>query len=641
MAKTVFVAHLVAILLFACFDVSGFGRIEPTRVGVDVAGLRKGAQDVSPEAVFGGTYDKLRPEQRKLVDDWFHRYNIRIHKNISPDSGYDSVPVSVRTTFEAITHALVTTPLTIQNGDRIGTALDLVQAVETVKGRSPGTRGDAQFRMYVTLKPLALKKLDTSREFTRTGDNSVFHIGYPINYRQNGGFPSIQVSVSRNGARADIDVDYRRSGFPAALFNGHLTAANSDVRAGGNYKGHTKRWDGLANWWRNLFGLSVERESGFVPEPEHDIAKQPRLTAKARLDDVVQDYLSTWLVLGKPNLAVAYVSARDYACVESSENERNPGDVVPRKLWNDLEEVNFLLGKPARLSDAVVRVGLKNDALVPIRNKYAAEFDLLKVPDDVAAEFMCSANSPASPPLRRYGTYYGSTFRIKMSGDPGSGSLLLLWRKEQGYWKIVSQQIDPGRAASDYVPDTAPSPLQPKPSPIATNVDPEMTRTVNRFFDELFVRKNHDAAFQLIAPSSFACLDDASLSGKRSSGRSASTAESFREELRQVAENSPASHNLEHIIERFDPENPTLAIVHHQNEHAYLLAGVPGDEARSFLCRQAEDKTGKRQYSGLGGPYFGAFFKIIEAGDEPAGLGLLWAKGNDGWKIVAIRMDEP
>ena len=30
----------------------------------------------------------------------------------------------------------------------------------------------------------------------------------------------------------------RRSGFPAALFNGHLTAENSDVRAGTNYTGN-------------------------------------------------------------------------------------------------------------------------------------------------------------------------------------------------------------------------------------------------------------------------------------------------------------------------------------------------------------------------------------------------------------------
>jgi hypothetical protein len=54
---------------------------------------------------------------------------------------------------------------------------------------------------------------------------------------------------------ADIDVDYRSSSFPKAMFNGHLTASNSDVRAGGNLQLHDQRWEGLNGWWREVFGL--------------------------------------------------------------------------------------------------------------------------------------------------------------------------------------------------------------------------------------------------------------------------------------------------------------------------------------------------------------------------------------------------
>jgi len=116
---------------------------------------------------FGGTYDKLRPEQRKLIDDWFGRYNQRTHKNLSPAGGYNAVPVSVRTTFEAVTHALGTSPLTNRRGNRVGTALDLVEGLETVRGRAPGRRGDLQFRMYVVLRSGAQQILDASREFSR------------------------------------------------------------------------------------------------------------------------------------------------------------------------------------------------------------------------------------------------------------------------------------------------------------------------------------------------------------------------------------------------------------------------------------------------------------------------------------------
>ncbi len=44
----------------------------------------------------------------------------------------------------------------------------------------------------------------------------------------------MQFSLAEDGQHADIDVDYRSSRSPQSLFNGHLTASNSDVRAGEN-----------------------------------------------------------------------------------------------------------------------------------------------------------------------------------------------------------------------------------------------------------------------------------------------------------------------------------------------------------------------------------------------------------------------
>ena len=45
------------------------------------------------------------------------------------------------------------------------------------------------------------------------------------------------------------------------LFNGHLTSANSDVRAGNNFTRHANRWTGLRNWWEGLLGL-FDRAAG-------------------------------------------------------------------------------------------------------------------------------------------------------------------------------------------------------------------------------------------------------------------------------------------------------------------------------------------------------------------------------------------
>ena len=114
---------------------------------------------------------------------------------------------------------------------------------------------------YVRLTPTAIDTLRRSDQFRRDSDNSIYHKGYPQSYREQGGTPSIQFSVALDNQRADIDVDYRSSSFPTALFNGHLTAANSDVRAGNNYDRHVNRWVGFQNWWRGFLGTSVGNEA--------------------------------------------------------------------------------------------------------------------------------------------------------------------------------------------------------------------------------------------------------------------------------------------------------------------------------------------------------------------------------------------
>ena len=171
---------------------------------------------------------------------------------------YDEiVSLSTKTTFDAVTHALMTTRLTDASGADLGDALSLVFEVDSVRGEIEGASGDRQFRVYARLVQDAVDTLKRSREFKRSADNSVYHKGYPISYRGEGGVPSIQFSIALDSRRVDIDVDYRSSSFPAGLFNGHLTASNSDVRAGNNYERHLNHWTGFQNWWRSFFGVGL------------------------------------------------------------------------------------------------------------------------------------------------------------------------------------------------------------------------------------------------------------------------------------------------------------------------------------------------------------------------------------------------
>jgi hypothetical protein len=165
---------------------------------------------------FAARNEELSPAQKKLIDEWYAEYNELTHDNSQPTE-YNQFSQSTRTTFEAATHALMTTRLTDKSGKSMGNALDLVQSVEAINGKVPHARGDLQFRMYVVLRPDALQKLKTSNEFFRDRDNTIYHHGYPLNCRQDGGAPSIQISVANDARHADIDVDYRSAKFPQGL----------------------------------------------------------------------------------------------------------------------------------------------------------------------------------------------------------------------------------------------------------------------------------------------------------------------------------------------------------------------------------------------------------------------------------------
>ena len=171
----------------------------------------------------------------------------------------DILSLSTKTTFDAVTHALMTTALTDAPGRKFGDGLAIIERVDSVKGEVAGTSSDRQFRMYARLTANGRQMLERSREFKRRPDNTVYHKGYPINYREQKGTPSIQVSIAMDGRLADVDVDYRGSSFPVMLVNGHLSAANSDVRAGNNAERHAARWTGFENWWRSFFGARLER----------------------------------------------------------------------------------------------------------------------------------------------------------------------------------------------------------------------------------------------------------------------------------------------------------------------------------------------------------------------------------------------
>jgi hypothetical protein len=118
------------------------------------------------------------------------RFNQTAGQRVAAAPFYDElVPVSAKTTLDAVTHALMTTPMTDRAGASIGDALGLIERLDSVRGEVTGTSSDRQFRIYVRLVADAIDRLERSTQFQRGVDNAIYHKGYPINYRAQGGVP--------------------------------------------------------------------------------------------------------------------------------------------------------------------------------------------------------------------------------------------------------------------------------------------------------------------------------------------------------------------------------------------------------------------------------------------------------------------
>ncbi len=233
------------------------------------------SQAAKPSQVDLIAYKRLKGRQVTLFDQWSAEQNKKDGTNLHSATLYASLTPSQRSTYEAVTHALSRSRLTDDGGRPLRpSALDLVTTIDAIAGQVKGARGDVQFRLYVQLVTDAQEVLTRAREFFRDKDNTVFHKDFPKNFRQRGRVPTMQISIAKEGTQADIDVDYRSSRPPKALVNGHLRAANSDVRVGGNYLGHVGRWFGLIRWWRIILDPTAEPEPEGTPATNHAASAQ-------------------------------------------------------------------------------------------------------------------------------------------------------------------------------------------------------------------------------------------------------------------------------------------------------------------------------------------------------------------------------
>jgi hypothetical protein len=605
--------------------------------------LGQGTRNVTAADSPGG-YPFLKSEQKALVNDWMKRFSEAIRKPVDPEIAYDKLPLSLRTTFVAVTHALLSTPLTDATGKNLGSAIQIIDKVDTVHGAIPGTRGDEQFRMYIQLKPGALEVLDTSREFRRMGDNTVYHKGYPICYRSLPFVPSIQVSATRDKTRADLDVDYKSSTFPKGLIDGHLTAGNSDVRAGNNYETHSKQWQGLNDWWRGLLSLEPINDAR-ASQSERSLPAEPRPAARGTPAEAVHDMLNTWLVEKKPEEVLSYFADESYYCAELEHGDKLDHGIAKFKLLIAMQQANRRLGNPAQLADVTTSVPLGSTAVRTklVKQPYEQQFALYDVREDAAEQFKCvnrvdatriSSRATAS---KEFGKYYGAIFRVGGRGGSDGATLATLWSRESKRWQLISYDVDP-EWEKYRAPDTASAPPPPAPTQY-TEAPQEVVGTAAKFLEAWLVKRDFDEASGYLSPKCADCLKLNAYPNEQQPGAAEDPHTQLIAAMRRVSVTAGIVKRLDKATVAAQPNHADIKLVKHANSDAFALVAIPDYMATALDCGSRTSGQPVSFVAPLGeksyGKYYAIGLRLAKAGEDSGVLWAVWAREGVAWKVVS------
>jgi hypothetical protein len=606
----------------------------------------KAATSEKPKAEtleLGRSYAELRPEQVHLIDSFIRSYNATTGSALVPQQVYDDARLSIRTTFDAVTHALLNAKLTDSQGKSLGRAIDLVDAVDQVMGEESGASGDQQFRLYVYLKPNAVDILSRSQEFLHDKDNTGYHKGFPICYRLKNGPPSIQFSISRDHKLSDVDVDYRSSGFPKALVNGHLSAANSDVRAGNNLDRHAGRWSGLNGWWRDVFG---QLGAGGAPPKEAaterlgHIPMNPGVKADQGADKSAHDFLQSWVVAKEPNKSVAYFSRRSYPCLEvfaQKSAQPVPQGMIRLQTLKAMQKFSDSLGAVNSVTDVFEPADKWPQALKPVKNAYPSEFRLVNLPSDMGQDEECVA-IPTDSKKSSEEKYFATAFRGK-KGDSQSKVMSLLWAQERGYWKIIAIRIEDS-SDTGLVPNnsaTVAVPAVEEPRSIAG--DPASLKDITQFYQTWIVERNVNQASLFASQRSYQCLAAPSEDEKN-----LTPVARVQSALGQVVTKIPARANLSDMMSGMQPVNDLLRPVQQENSKAFAIMAVPDQMADSFLCQRRhlpESSPDLKPADAKYGAYYLTASRFNYGEEQSPALLLLWTKEEASWKIAAWAVELP
>jgi hypothetical protein len=443
---------------------------------------------------------------------------------------------------------------------------------------------------------------------------------------------------------ADIDVDYRSSKIPAVLVNGHLTSANSDVRAGDNYEKHNNRWAGLGNWWVNFFSLPfVKPEEISEQDRERAMLDSPP-KGRGKVEDAAYDFFNSWFVEGKPEIAMSYVSLRAFECQRTDPEEPFDLGMAPFQMLAGMQRVNKALGKPAKLEDVLTGIRVARPELKVVEQPHHSAFVLYDVAESKALEFECSNRWKPSTEVKEgsktnFGDYYATVFHLNAADNRG-GTLALLWAKEGDNWKIVSYKVEPD-TVEEHGPDLRAA-LAAGTIPRVPG-KPEQIAAARDFLKAWYLDKDLDRAVSYLADECFECINLYLQENEEPYENANELKSRLRLGLERTANAFGEFETLSAVMKGIEPVNPEVRIVNHPDEADFAISSVPDYLAASYGCgyRLKGGEPLPRPENPNYGNYYVQAFKSKTYTGESAILALLWGPRSGGWKILAFHLVQP
>ena len=353
---------------------------------------------------------------------------------------------------------------------------------------------------------------------------------------------------------------------------------------------------------------------------------------------MVNDFLNAWLVEGDIIAAMGYVSERSYACL--AQDSDNPADfdrgVAPFQLMINMKSAFESLGPHRSLDGLVVGTRFAAPGVRVVRQPHHATFVIYSVPDDVAAKFDCESRLTLEDPstiTREYGNYAGATFYIAGRRDY---PVVLLWAREDGYWKIVSWKVG---SEDDKAP--APDPVA-EPKVARINADPTFVQAARGFLENWLVKKNYDAAFAYLSPKTYECYNLERREGEAPSQSPEDASRKLRAGLESAGKTVGTSRKLETILVAAEPVHPATRVMDHPFARVFSLSSIPNALADAAECSARVAGSAIPDPMPLEyGKGFGLTMRFkTRSGDAPI-LRLLWRNENGAWRITSYGVELP